>query len=61
MTYSQRIKTELTCDGCRKPLVWNGHLTRAMAEKKAREAGWRKDKLGRNLCPAHPVLRSSGS
>lgn len=59
MTYSQVIKTELTCDLCPETVTWYGHLPRAMAERLAREKGWRKDKLGRNVCPAHPKLKGA--
>lgn len=59
MSYSQQIKTVLRCDLCPEAMRWYGHLSRAMAEKRARESGWRKDKLGRNLCPAHPRLKGA--
>lgn len=59
MTYSQTIRTELCCDLCTAAFRWNGHLPRAMAERKAREKGWRRDKLGRNVCPVHPKLRGA--
>jgi hypothetical protein len=60
MTYSQEVKTTLRCDLCTRSMRWHGHLSRASAERLARsEEGWRKDKLGRNVCDEHPKLKGA--
>lgn len=59
MAYSQQIKTTLRCDLCSETMRWYGHLSRVMSERQARDNGWRKDKLGRNVCPAHPKLKGA--
>lgn len=33
--------------------------TVVLARKAARDKGWRRDKLGRDVCPRHPKLRGA--
>lgn len=60
MVYAQMIKTALKCDLCENTLRWYGHMSKALAERTARDThGWRKDKLGRNVCAEHPKLKGA--
>lgn len=61
MSIERSAKTKLHCDldTCLGYLHWDAYLSRAGAERAARDLGWRKDKLGRNVCPAHPKLRGA--
>lgn len=61
MSIERETITKLWCDltSCTSYLQWPFYLSREMIEKAARGAGWRKDKLGRNLCPAHPKLKGA--
>jgi len=60
MSIERRTVTRLRCDLCPDTwLGWNGNLPKVAAEQQAREKGWRKDKLGRNVCPAHPKLKGA--
>lgn len=61
MSIEHQAKTRLYCDldTCLAVLHWDAYLSRANAERAAREAGWRKDKLGRNICPVHPKLKGA--
>jgi hypothetical protein len=54
-------RTTLHCDmdTCLARMVWSGYLSRASAEALARDKGWRKDKLGRNICASHPKLKGA--
>lgn len=51
------------CDVCPldKPLsIFRVHAdTMAEARRRAREEGWRLDRLGRDVCPRHPRLKGS--
>lgn len=62
MSISRTATTTLHCDSddCLTALKWSGYLPKDAAEKAARDRGWRKDKLGRNLCPVHPKLKGAG-
>lgn len=60
MSYVVVGRTELNCDLCTARLDWKGLVPRIRTERLARERyGWRKDKLGRNLCQAHPKLKGA--
>lgn len=61
MSIQHTAKTRLSCDmePCPSYLHWDAYLSRAGAERVARDNGWRKDKLGRNVCPAHPKLKGA--
>lgn len=62
MSIRRMTITHLRCDmpRCRAVCTWVCYLSRAAAERAAREkSGWRKDKLGRNVCPAHPKLKGA--
>lgn len=61
MSIERTATTTLHCDHftCLAHLRWQGYLARARAEAQARSKGWRKDKLGRNICPAHPKLKGA--
>jgi hypothetical protein len=66
------VSITLKCDVCPKPsdpfkdphpttfvvgLTGDGTVTDARRRAKAR--GWRRDKLNRDICPAHPKLKGS--
>ncbi len=60
MTALRRIF--LRCDLCEEfldsatvPSAW----TVPEAREQARRAGWRRDKLGRDVCSAHPKLKGA--
>lgn len=56
--------TVLKCDmdDCGSVRRWPGvHLVKTTAEALARREGWRKDKLGRNVCRLHPKLKGARS
>jgi hypothetical protein len=60
MTVRRRI--ELVCDVC--PAVTAQRLffsvpTTTEARKRARVGGWRRDKMGRDVCPKHPKLKGA--
>lgn len=61
MSIERETVTKLWCDldACLSHIQWPTDLSRALAERAAREKGWRKDKLGRNICPAHPKLKGA--
>lgn len=63
MSVGRSVQTTLSCDmvNCRSALTWDtaDYLPTAQAEKAARSEGWRKDKLGRHVCAAHPKLRGA--
>lgn len=46
------------CDMC--PEVLRVHAsTQTAARKYARDNGWRRDKIGRDVCSGHPKLKGS--
>jgi hypothetical protein len=53
--------TKIWCDAdeCQSVIQWPFFMPQAQAEQTVRRLGWRKDKLGRNLCPAHPKLKGA--
>lgn len=61
MSISRITTTILKCDmdGCESEQRFFVHVSRRTAEVLARREGWRKDKLGRNLCRAHPKLKGA--
>jgi hypothetical protein len=64
MSIESSVKTTLHCDmdDCLASQEFTGSRvpSRALVERLARDrAGWRKDKLGRNICPAHPRLKGA--
>lgn len=61
MSIERETFTKLWCDmdTCLAYLQWSSYVSKGMAEGVARVAGWRKDKLGRNVCPAHPKLKGA--
>lgn len=61
MSIARVTTTILTCDmpECGSERRWPVDLTKATAEALVRREGWRKDKLGRNVCGAHPKLKGA--
>lgn len=64
MSVESKVVTVLHCDmlSCLSRQEFHGSRvpSKALVERLAREkAGWRKDKLGRNVCPAHPKLKGA--
>lgn len=61
MSVERSARTILHCDmdACLARVTWTTYLSRSGAETHARSEGWRKDKLGRNVCPAHPKLKGA--
>lgn len=62
MSIGRSVQTTLHCDmDCPNALTWDtdAYLPRATAEALARAEGWRKDKLGRHVCGAHPKLKGA--
>lgn len=61
MSIEHSAKTRLNCDmdTCLAYLHWDAYLPKAGVERAARDLGWRKDKLGLNVCPAHPKLKGA--
>lgn len=61
MSISRLVTTILKCDmeDCGSERLWPVHLTRGTAEALVRREGWRKDKLNRNICGAHPKLKGA--
>lgn len=61
MSIERKTFTKLWCDmdDCLSELQWPFYLSRKFAEKAARGGGWRKDRLGRNICPFHPKLKGA--
>lgn len=62
MSIERRTTTILWCDmgSCLAKLMWAGNLPKKQAEKYARiDHGWRRDKVGRNVCTFHPKLRGA--
>lgn len=57
MTVSMRATVH--CDLCpQHRYVWSPSATGARDHLKQND-GWRRDKLGRDICPAHPKLKGS--
>lgn len=58
---SKKTETTIWCDmgTCWVKLVWPVSLTREKTEQRAKVQGWRRDKLGRHVCPAHPKLKGA--
>lgn len=61
MSVERETVTKLWCDmtNCLALLQWPTYLPQAYAEELARQKGWRKDKLGRHVCGAHPKLKGA--
>jgi hypothetical protein len=61
MSMEKITETRLHCDmdNCLAKLVRHGALSAMEIRQAAREEGWRKDKLGRDVCPAHPKLKGA--
>jgi hypothetical protein len=61
MSIERETFTKIWCDmdGCSVHIQWSSYVSKSMAEGVARVAGWRKDKLNRNVCPAHPKLKGA--
>lgn len=57
----QTSVTRIFCDLCPRAHSWPQYLTKAHTERLARDLGWRKDKLGRHICPTHPKLKGARS
>lgn len=56
------VSVNLACDVCGE--FWNmdstpPDSTATSARRAARRDGWRRDKLGRDVCPAHPKLKGA--
>lgn len=52
----------LFCDLCQDFLDTDAvppHRTATEARESARRKGWRRDKLGRDVCPGHPKLKGA--
>jgi len=57
MSIRRTATTTLRCDvkGCHASVHWGAYVPKARVEHVAHsQRGWRKDKTGRNICPAHP-------
>jgi hypothetical protein len=54
-TYRVCLHCELCKSGC---LGFHGSSA-TEARKFARTQGWRRDKIGRDICPRHPKLKGS--
>lgn len=61
MSISRTTTTVLHCDmeSCGSEQRFFVYVSRRTAEALARREGWRKGKLGRNVCPAHPKLKGA--
>jgi hypothetical protein len=63
MSIERTAKTILHCDmdACLTSLTIHGSISKLLIERWAKlEDGWRKDKLGRNICPSHPKVKGAG-
>jgi hypothetical protein len=49
--------TKLTCEMCGRSVTWPSYTSATGARRAAKEMfGWRRDKLGRDVCGKHPRL-----
>lgn len=55
---SVRQRTTLVCDRCGSLLDFWGTATQARAFARVQNR-WRRDKAGRDICPAHPKLKGA--
>lgn len=55
---SARSRVTLHCDLCPALMDFWGSATQARAFARLQN-GWRRDKLGRDICPAHPRLKGA--
>jgi hypothetical protein len=54
---SVQHSTVLRCDLCPATVTWESGVSITAARQAAKQRyGWRKDKLGRDVCPGHPRL-----
>jgi hypothetical protein len=49
----------LYCDLCSSGCLGHHTASVTLARIYARTQGWRRDKLGRDVCPRHPKLKGS--
>lgn len=63
MSVGRTVRTVIICDLETCPVQLNfttyGYLSNNLAFAQAQREGWRRDKLGRHLCPAHPKLKGA--
>jgi len=63
MSVERHIRTRMHCDmdDCLSSLEWGSgsYMANASVEDRARQNGWRKDKIGRHICPDHPKLKGA--
>lgn len=60
MTATVRTQGILVCDLCNEVLTVLGATSNTATRTYARQRqGWRRDKIGWDVCPAHPKLKGS--
>jgi hypothetical protein len=51
-----RHAAALDCDLCERSLTWDVSVTDTTMRAVAKLKGWRRDKIGRDVCGDHPRL-----